>query len=288
MWVLAVRWPASIAILALCSTRGWSTQPSLAAVQAYDRVVGAIEQQAENGSTGMAQLACPATSANGVFVQRLPIQDSAGRAVRSDGALIHHWHAAMFIPDVRPEEVASTLRDYDHHSLMYAPEVTYSKLIDRDDMRYHVLHVTLTRSVLVVGLQIESLVDWHEEKQERFWSHSRTVRVTELEHAGTPRARPRSPAEAKGWLWAIDSWWHVAGEGRGSCITYETLALTRDYPRGWGCLLRPIAEHFPAETLTNMLRRTRAAVQSREQGQQVSARASTMAPSCIGVAGQRR
>jgi hypothetical protein len=82
------------------------------------------------------------------------------------------------------------------------------------------------------------------------------------------RERERTPNQAKGWLWSEDSRWRVTTEAGGPCVTYETLALTRDIPWGLAWLLRPIADRFPAETLTNMLDRTRASVQMQQDDAQ--------------------
>jgi len=65
-------------------------------------------------------------------------------------------------------------------------------------------------------------------------------------------------------MWAEDSWWRVAPSKDGACVTYETLALTRDIPWGFGWVLRPLVDHFPPKTVANMLTRTRDAVESRE------------------------
>lgn len=170
----------------------------------------------------------------------------------------------MLVPGVTPEDVAALLRDYDRHAQVYAPEVTSSKLLDRQGSRYRVMHETLSRSVITVGLRIESVVDWHRVAADNLWSHAATVKVTELEHAGTPQARARTPEEAKGWLWRMDSWWHVTAQGSGACVTYENIALTRDVPWGLGWILRPIVTRYPAETLTKMLGRTRTAVLAEE------------------------
>lgn len=170
----------------------------------------------------------------------------------------------MFIPQVQPEDVIAVLQDYDHHAKIYAPEVSSSKVLDKQGMRYHVVKETLSRNVITVGLRIEGIIDWSGDEQEGFSSHSTTTHVTEFEHAGTPRARERSPDQAKGWMWATDSWWHVTPNKEGACVTYETIALTRDVPWGWGWFLRGIIERFPAKTLTDMLDRTRCEVLSRK------------------------
>ena len=254
-----VRWsPAFVLIFALCSTRCWSAQPPRAAVEAYKRAVTAVGQREP--------LACPAgnESASAIIIRRLPVEDSANHAVRPEGALIHHWWAAMFLKHVRAEDVLAVLQDYNHHADIYAPEVRSSNLVDKRGEHYHVLHETLSRSLVTVGLKIDSVIDWSRDKQDGFSSHSTTTHVTEFEQAGTPRARERTPDQAKGWMWAEDSWWHVSTKADGACVTYETIALTRDIPWGWGWLLRGMVERFPAKTLTDMLNRTRSAVLSRK------------------------
>lgn len=266
MSMSAAHWPALVPIFALCSTPASSAQPSPAAIDIYRRAVLAIEERQQNRGTDEAQLSCPAADARtgAILVQRLPVADSGGHPIRSDGALIHHWRAAMFIAHVRPDDVIAVLQDYDHHADIYAPDVSSSKLLDKQGSRYHVLHETLSRSLITVGLKIDSVVDWSADGQHGFSSHSAAIHVSEFEHAGTPRARERSPEQAKGWLWANDSWWHVTPKVDGTCVTYETIALTRDIPWGWGWLLRGIVERFPAKTLTEMLDRTRSAVLSRK------------------------
>jgi hypothetical protein len=261
---------AFVLILPLCSTPVLGTQPSPAAIEAYKRAVTAVEKRQANGNTTPAQLNCPATGehASTIAAERLPVQDSDGHPLHPDGALIHHWGAAIFIEHVGAGDVISLLQDYDHHANVYAPEVTYSKLIDKQGSRYHVVHESLSRNLLTVGLRIESIIEWSGDEQRGFSSHATTIRVNEIEHAGTPRARLRSPDQAKGWMWAENSWWHVIPKTNGVCLTYEAITLTRDIPWGLRWLVRPMAEHFPAETLSTMLQRTRAAVRSREDAKE--------------------
>ena len=232
-------------------------QPSASAVEAYKRAVAAVEQRRP--------LFCSAggNRPDQILINRLSTQDSDGNPISADGALIHHWSGAMLIPNVRAQDVVTLLQDYDHHAEIYGPEVRSSKLLDKQGARYHVLHESLSRNLITVGLKIESVIEWSGDEQAGFSSHSHTVRVTEFEHAGTPRARERTPNQAKGWMWSEDSWWHVISEADGACVTYETIALTRDIPWGWGWLVRSTIERFPAKTLSDMLDRTRYAVLSR-------------------------
>jgi hypothetical protein len=266
MLISAVRWRPLVAIIVLCSREAWSAQPSPSALDAYRRAVAAVEKREESRSTPTAQLSCSGLGDHlgAILVKRLPVVDADGHALRVNGALIHHWWGALFIAHVRPQDVVAVLQDYDHHARIYAPDVRVSKLLDRQGGRYHVLHETLSRSLIMVGLKIESIVDWSAYDQDEFSSHSMTMRVTEFEHAGTPGARERTPEQAKGWMWSEDSWWRVTRQADGACVTYETIALTRDIPWGWGWLLRGIIERFPANTLTDMLQRTRYEVLSRK------------------------
>lgn len=259
-----VRWLGLLSVVSVSAAPAWTAQPSLTAVEAYQRAAAAVEQRGP--------LPCSAEGDRGrpTVVRRLPAVDADGSPVRPDGALVHHWWAAILVPHVQSEDVVAELEDYDHHASIFTPDVRSSKLLDREGERYHVLYETLTHNVITVGLKIDSIVYWSGDEQNGYSSHSTTTRVTEFERPGTPRARERSLDEAKGWIWALDSWWHVTPDPRGACVSYEMLALTRDIPWGLGWLLRPIAEHFPADTLTNMLLRTRSAAESRTQARQPS------------------
>src|SRR5690242_1739520 len=120
----AMRCPVLVILLLLYCAPGQSLQPSPAAVAAYKRAIADIEQQRAESR----RLSCSAHGEreNAILIQRLPIRDSGGRPVRAHAALIHHWGAAMFIANVRPEDVTAVLQDYDHHAEIYAPEVSFS------------------------------------------------------------------------------------------------------------------------------------------------------------------
>lgn len=50
------------------------------------------------------------------------------------GGLIHHWVGAMFLPNVKLDEILEVTRDYDHYKDYYRPSVIESKAIARDGM----------------------------------------------------------------------------------------------------------------------------------------------------------
>jgi hypothetical protein len=47
------------------------------------------------------------------------------------GGLIHHWIGAVFVPNVKLDDVLAVTRDYDHYREFFRPFVSESKAIAR-------------------------------------------------------------------------------------------------------------------------------------------------------------
>ena len=56
---------------------------------------------------------------------------SGRNPVKAPEGLIHDWIAAAFLPDATLADTLALIQDYDHHKVIYKPEVMDSKLIRR-------------------------------------------------------------------------------------------------------------------------------------------------------------
>jgi hypothetical protein len=123
-----------VVALAVFSVPAWSGQPSTETLAAYRRAVQGIERRGQDHDVRAALNSRSGRSgaAEAILVQRLAAQDVNGHNIRPGGALIHHWWAVMFIDNTRPEDVVAILTDYDHHARIYAPKVTFSKLLTNE------------------------------------------------------------------------------------------------------------------------------------------------------------
>ena len=48
------------------------------------------------------------------------------------GGLIHDWMGAVFVPNLKLDDILKVTRDYDHYKEFYRPSVVESKAIARD------------------------------------------------------------------------------------------------------------------------------------------------------------
>ena len=61
-----------------------------------------------------------------IIVERLETLEKEKR-IRVPNGLIHHWIALGSIPNTTLQQVLALLQDYDHHEVIYKPDVVRSK-----------------------------------------------------------------------------------------------------------------------------------------------------------------
>jgi len=176
------------------------------------------------------------------------------------GAMIHHWMGTILIPGATLERVLSTIQDYDRHREYYAPEVARSRTVRRsgDDFT---IYLRLQRTkVITVAFDTEHQVRYHRPDALRAYSESRGTRIAELQDAGEAGERVLSPAEERGFLWRLNSYWRFQQAAEGVYVQCEAVSLTRNIPTGLGWLVGPFVESVPRESLEFTLRSTQAAI----------------------------
>ncbi len=82
------------------------------------------------------------------------------------------------------------------------------------------------------------------------------------------RANPPSeclPREkARGFLWAMNSYWRMEERDGGVYVECEAITLSRGVPLGLGMLVNPMLQSFAEESLKNTLEAKRQAVRSKQ------------------------
>jgi hypothetical protein len=81
------------------------------------------------------------------------------------------------------------------------------------------------------------------------WSASQSVRIAEVDDAGTSWERVRSPREEHGFLWRMNTYWSWEERDGGLYLQVESVSLTRGIPVGLGWVVRPFVESIPRESL---------------------------------------
>jgi hypothetical protein len=205
-----------------------------------------------------------------VEMERLATLDH-GNAISCPSGMIHHWVGVAFIPGVRLGDVLGVLKDYDHQSTYYAPDVERSKIESRDGDHFRVFLRFRRHKVITVVLDTEHEVNYFHDGAGRAHSRSSAVRIAEVENPGKPDEREKPPGDDGGFLWRMETWWRMEERDGGVYVQSEVASLTRDIPAGLGWLIGPFVTSIPKETLAFTLNATRKAVEEKVKGQPVPA-----------------
>jgi hypothetical protein len=197
-----------------------------------------------------------------VKMDRLETRENRNK-IRCPGGMIHHWVGLIFIPGTNLQDVLAVLEDYQHHARYYAPDVEQSKIESHDDDHFRVFLRFRRHKVITVVLNTQHDVHYFRDSATREHSRSSATHIAEVENAGRPNEREKSPGEEGGYLWRMETWWRMEERDGGVYVQSEVVSLTRDIPAGLGWLIGPFVTGIPKETLTFTLQATRRAVEAK-------------------------
>ena len=183
-----------------------------------------------------------------------------GKQIRCPSGLIHHWEALAFIPGARVDDALRVLRDYDHHSDYYKPDVEQSKTIQHDGDHYLSFLRFRRHKVITVVLNTTHEVNYFRDSQTRAHSRSSATKIAEVENAGKSDEREKPAGDDGGFLWRMETWWRLEERDGGVYIQSEVASLTRDIPAGLGWMIGPFVSGIPKESLAFTMDATRKAV----------------------------
>jgi hypothetical protein len=194
-----------------------------------------------------------------VVIERLQtLEDS--HEIRCPEGIIHHWVAAAFIPGVTLEQTLHLVKDYDHHSTYYAPDVQRSKILGHDGDHYKIALRFKRKKVITVVLNTEFDVQYTTLDAARAISRARSTRIAQVEDHDTPQEHELPVGDDGGYLWRMDTYWRFLQKDGGTYVQCEAVSLTRDIPFAFKWLIGPFVTSIPRETLAATLRATRTAL----------------------------
>ena len=194
------------------------------------------------------------------------IQNRASLPEIPDG-LIHDWTGTIFIPKATMARVLDLVRDYDHLTGYYSPDVMQSRLISHHDDDFHIFMRLRKQKLVTVILDTEYDVHYAALDAAHQYSISRSTRVSEIADPGTPNEHPIPAGHDHGFMWRLNSYWAFEQVSDGVLMECEAISLTRDVPTGLGWLIGPFIQSIPRESLRFTLNATRAAVAAPSAGQ---------------------
>ncbi len=143
---------------------------------------------------------------------------------------IHHWWGAVLVPNVKLADVMAFVKDYDHQGGRFA-DVEKSRLLKKKDDRYEFFfRLRRTKAIVTVYYNTWQECTYYPKGNGRVWSRSVATKIAELADPGTPDEREKSPAEDRGYLSRLVSWWRFEQTDRGVIVECESASLSRDIP----------------------------------------------------------
>jgi len=194
-----------------------------------------------------------------VEMRRLSASPSGGN-VDVPGGMVHDWEGIVFIPEVELDDALRVLQDYDRQASYYAPDVEKSRMISRNGEEFRVFLRFRREKVVTVVLDTEHVVTYYRDAPLKAHSRSSAVRITQVDDPGEADEKEKQPGEDDGYLWRMETWWHMEERDRGVYVQNEVVTLTRDIPTGLAWLIEPFITNIPKETLQFTLQSTRRAV----------------------------
>lgn len=261
-----------IASAALASRPSFAAQLTAGTARAFDEHVATKESQAgrdlvtkhnflyiDSFSGPQKTEAYANLKAGEILVQRDPTC-WAPACTDIPSGLIHDWIGIVFVPGVSLSQTLTTLQDYNRDSAFYPAEVVRSKLVSHSGDNFHVYLRLKQAHIITVVLDTEYDVRYTHIDATHAYAVSHSIRIAEVDHAGTPDEREEPVGNDHGFLWRLDSYWRFWEANGGVYVQVEAISLTRDVPTGLGWLIGSFIESIPESSLRSTLEETRSAL----------------------------
>lgn len=186
-----------------------------------------------------------------------------GKEVDVPDGMVHHWVALAFIPGATLEQTLAVVKDYDHRSELYRPEVIASHVIGRQGDDYKLFMRLYEKRFTTVIFNTEYVIHWGQVDSRKLYSHSVSTRVAEVKDPSHPDGAELPVGHGNGYLWRLNTYWRFAEKDGGVYVQCEALSLTRDIPFGLAWLIKPLVTKIPKQSLERALGRTREVVLER-------------------------
>ena len=261
-------------IATLCVTPSHAAELKKQTIEAFNKYTRLTEQRIQNEKGGTAFLYIDRLPEeqrkkveqrlrNGeVVIERMETRQNA-KAIDVPDGLIHHWRAIAFIPGTTLTKTIALVQDYNNHARVYTPDVERSKLVRRDGNDFHIYYRLRRKKVITVVMDTEYDVQYEPVSPTRMASKSISTTIREIENPGQANEKAKPEGEDNGFMWRLNSYWHMEEKDGGVYIQCEAVSLSRDIPTGIGWMVKPFVESVPKESLMFTLGRTREALLSK-------------------------
>jgi len=184
------------------------------------------------------------------------------------GGLVHHWRAAIFIPDVALASVLGVVQDYGSYAAVYDWVIDSTRLRhEREPTRdryWALLRIKRSAGIVSSTVDLWTAIEYRQPRPDLVMAVSNADCIRQVEDAGERDERRLPIGTGSGYLWRADTFTSYLERDGGVYVDLQTLGLSRGYPPLLGWIIEPIARRLGRGSAADGLERLRAGVKRRD------------------------
>jgi hypothetical protein len=180
-----------------------------------------------------------------------------GHKVSIPEGMTHDWVGIVFIPHANLLETLSFLQDADHYEEIFRPAVRRSHLVSWGENQMKLSEQFYSKTVVTVVENVEFDAHYTFPDPNHLVCLAHSTRVAEVSEVGTEKEHELPEGTGRGFLWRINSYWHIEQKDGGVYLQVETLALTRSVPAAFEWMVAPFLKSVPKGTMSTFLTTSR-------------------------------
>lgn len=262
--MLKVRFAAAL-VIAIAAQPLAAAQLKPETNAAFDQYARSFEESMAAGSGGgrFLELECMSDARKKLAQAALVTceQDTSGAKI--SGGQIHHWRGAMFLPNTTIDQLRAVMQDYARYKEIYAPEVTASRLLRREDDTFEVYLRLYKKQIITVVYNTTYRIHYAQPAPGHLNIRSVATRIAEVKDAAKPDTSERRPGDDNGFLWRLNTYWRFEEANGGLFAQCDALSLSRDVPPVFQSVVRYFTREFPRDSMLSTLKATRREIEAR-------------------------
>ena len=264
-------WPTwyALALLPWVVTGSAAVDLEPETVAAYEKYIAGAARDftATDEGSGQPEWTSPQVRA------RLRAGEVVARPGRDDGildvpdGLVHHWRAAIFIPEATLASVLAVVQDYGSYAAVYDWVIDSARLRhEREPARdryWALLRIKRKAGIVSSTVDLWTAIEYRQPRPDLVTAVSNADCIRQVEDAGEREERRLPVGKGSGYLWRADTFTSYLERDGGVYVDLQTLGLSRGYPPLLGWMIEPIARRLGRGSAADGLERLRAVVKSR-------------------------
>jgi hypothetical protein len=226
-----------------------------AAVSAFNSYIGAVEARLAR-QHGLREGFLAPEAADRLRRGEVVVERVTPPATNIPGAMLHDWRGTAFVPGATVADFERLMKDFGAYRRHFAPQVVQAKVLAQQGDRMQATMRVRQKHVITVVMDTAYDVTFARLDAQHGYSISRSLRIAEIDAAGTAKERALGPGEERGFLWRLNTYWSYEERDGGLYMQIESVSLTRAIPTGLGWVIGPFVESVPRESLEFTLHST--------------------------------